>query len=446
MQESDAGDATPEDAFAKRIERLRDLHPSDVAEEIEDLELDEIREILRDLDHDIIADIIPELPQEVQTDLMENMRVERVSEIIPEMYSDDAADALGDVSPERLQTIMEQLPDEEMEEISTLMEYPEDSAGGIMQREVHAIKDSLTLAEARESIRLAEDQEDISAIYIYVVDEEGRLKGVLRLRDLLFRDLSLPVRDVMITKVRSIRAAADQEEIANLFQKYNYSSLPVVDDFGKLVGRVTSDDVLDVVQEEATEDMHRMVGISGDETVYTPWQRSVRNRLPWLCINLATGFCIAWVISMFEPAIEEYAILAFFLPIVGLIGGNAGNQTLTIVVRSLALGEIEDREWRRLLIKEFFTGCTTGFAVGGLAGLVSWIWIGKPILGAVVALAMLFNMIAAAAAGVLVPISLRALKVDPALASSIMVTTTTDIVGFFLFLSLATIAIAAFNL
>ncbi len=446
MQESDAGDATPEDAFAKRIERLRDLHPSDVAEEIEDLELDEIREILRDLDHDIIADIIPELPQEVQTDLMENMRVERVSEIIPEMYSDDAADALGDVSPERLQTIMEQLPDEEMEEISTLMEYPEDSAGGIMQREVHAIKDSLTLAEARESIRLAEDQEDISAIYIYVVDEEGRLKGVLRLRDLLFRDLSLPVRDVMITKVRSIRAAADQEEIANLFQKYNYSSLPVVDDFGKLVGRVTSDDVLDVVQEEATEDMHRMVGISGDETVYTPWQRSVRNRLPWLCINLATGFCIAWVISMFEPAIEEYAILAFFLPIVGLIGGNAGNQTLTIVVRSLALGEIEDREWRRLLIKEFFTGCTTGFAVGGLAGLVSWIWIGKPILGAVVALAILFNMIAAAAAGVLVPISLRALKVDPALASSIMVTTTTDIVGFFLFLSLATIAIAAFNL
>jgi len=446
MQESDAGDATPEDAFAKRIERLRDLHPSDVAEEIEDLELDEIREILRDLDHDIIADIIPELPQEVQTDLMENMRVERVSEIIPEMYSDDAADALGDVSPERLQTIMEQLPDEEMEEISTLMEYPEDSAGGIMQREVHAIKDSLTLAEARESIRLAEDQEDISAIYIYVVDEEGRLKGVLRLRDLLFRDLSLPVRDVMITKVRSIRAAADQEEIANLFQKYNYSSLPVVDDFGKLVGRVTSDDVLDVVQEEATEDMHRMVGISGDETVYTPWQRSVRNRLPWLCINLATGFCIAWVISMFEPAIEEYAILAFFLPIVGLIGGNAGNQTLTIVVRSLALGEIEDREWRRLLIKEFFTGCSTGFAVGGLAGLVSWIWIGKPILGAVVALAILFNMIAAAAAGVLVPISLRALKVDPALASSIMVTTTTDIVGFFLFLSLATIAIAAFNL
>ena len=446
MQEQDTENATVEGAFAKRIERLRQLHPSDVAEEIEDLQLDEMREILRNLDHEVIADIIPELPQEIQTDLMENMRLERVSEIIPEMYSDEAADALGDVSPERLQTIMEQLPDEEVEEISDLMDYPDDSAGGIMQKEVHAIKETLTLAEARESIRRAEDQEDISAIYIYVVDDEGRLKGVLRLRDLLFRDLRLLVRDVMITMVRSIRAAADQEEIANLFQKYNYTSLPVVDDFGKLVGRVTSDDVLDVIQEEATEDMHRMVGISGDETVFTPWPRSVRNRLPWLCINLATGFCIAWVISMFEPAIEEYAILAFFLPIVGLIGGNAGNQTLTIVVRSLALGEIEDREWRRMLIKEFFTGCTTGFAVGGLAGLVSWIWIGKPILGVVVALAMLLNMIAAAAAGVLVPISLRTLKIDPALASSIMVTTTTDIVGFFLFLSLATLAIGAFNL
>ena len=184
MQERDTEDATQENALAKRIERLREQHPSDVAEEIEDLGLDEVREILRNLEHDVAADIIPELPQELQTELMENMRVERVSEIIPEMYSDEAADALGDVSPERLQTIMEQLPDEEVEEISDLMEYPEDSAGGIMQKEVHAITDTLTLAEARESIRRAEDQEDISAIYIYVVDDEGRLKGVLRLRDL----------------------------------------------------------------------------------------------------------------------------------------------------------------------------------------------------------------------------------------------------------------------
>jgi magnesium transporter len=317
-----------------------------------------------------------------------------------------------------------------------------------MQKEVHAIDESLTLAQAREAIRKDEDedQEDVSAIYVYVIDDSERLKGVLRLRDLLFRDLRLAVQKVMITEVRSVSVNADQEEIANLFQKYNFSSLPVVDDFGKLVGRVTSDDVLDVIQEEATEDMQRMVGISGEETVFTPWTRSVKNRLPWLCVNLCTGFCIAWVVSMFEPAIEQYAILAFFLPIVGLLGGNAGNQTLTIVVRSLALGEIEDKEWKQLLTKEVLTGVSTGLAIGALAGLVSWLWIGKPILGVVVFLAMLLNMIAAALAGVLVPIGLRSLKIDPALASSIMVTTATDIIGFFIFLSLATLAISAFSL
>ncbi len=446
MKERDADITTESDALAERINRLRDMHPSDIAAEIESLALDEIREVFRGLSDDTTADVITELPQDLQTELMENMRLERVTEIIPEMYSDDAADALSDVSPERLHDIMEQLPVEEVEEISDLMEYPEDSAGGIMQKEVHAISQDLTLAEAREAIRRDEDQEDVSAIYVYVTDDSGRLEGVLRLRDLLFRDLRLKARHVMITEVRSVSVTADQEEIANLFQKYNYSSLPVVDDSGILVGRVTSDDVLDVVQEEATEDMQRMVGISGEESVFTSWPQSVRNRLPWLCVNLCTGFCIAWVVSLFEPAIEQYAILAFFLPIVGLVGGNAGNQTLTIVVRSLALGEIEGREWRQLLVKELFTGAVNGLSIGAIAGFVSWLWIDKPVLGAVVFLAMMLNMIAAAIAGVMVPISLRAIKVDPALASSIMVTTATDIVGFFLFLSFATIAISAFSL
>ncbi len=446
MTEPDDDNMAGSGAPSLRSNRFKEMHPSDIAAEIENLGLDEIREVFRALSDEVTADVITEFPQDLQTELMEKMRLTRVSEIIPEMLSDDAADALSDVSPERLHKIMEQLPEEEVEEISNLMEYPEDSAGGIMQKEVHAIHETLTLAEAREAIRRDEDQEDVSAIYVYVTDKTGHLKGVLRLRDLLFRDLRLTANQVMITEVRSVSVMADQEEIANLFQKYNYSSLPVVDDQGILVGRVTSDDVLDVIQEEATEDMQRMVGISGDESVFTSWPQSVRNRLPWLCVNLCTGFCIAWVVSLFEPALEQYAILAFFLPIVGLLGGNAGNQTLTIVVRSLALGEIENKEWKQLLIKELFTGGINGLVIGGLAGLASWLWLGKPVLGAVVFAAMLLNMIASAVAGVMVPISLRAFKVDPALASSIMVTTATDIIGFFLFLSFATIAISAFSL
>lgn len=441
MEERDPQTHTVSNAFNRTLNRLKEMHPSDIAEDLEDRDLDEIRKLLREFPDEQVAEILTELPQEIQTNLMENMRLDRVSEIIPEMYSDDAADALGQVSPERLQDIMDTLPDEDVEEITDLLEYAADTAGGIMRKEVNAVLTTMSLSEAREAVRRDEDQDQDNAIYIYAIDENERLQGVLKLRDLLFRDLRLKVADVMITDVRSVSVNADQEEIANIFQKYNYLALPVVDDFGKLVGLVTSDDVIDVIQEEATEDMQRMVGLSGEEMVTTPWSRSVKNRLPWLLINLGTAFLAGWVVSLFEDTLVKYAMLAAFLPIVGGMGGNAGAQTLTIVVRSLALGEIEDNEWRRVLAKEIITGIVVGIAIGLVVGCISWLWKGSIIIGAVVCLAMLLNMIAAALAGVMVPIGLRAVKVDPALASSIMVTTVTDVVGFFLFLSLASVAL-----
>lgn len=441
MEEREEENRTVSSAFDRDLNRLKEMHPSDIAEDIEDRDLSEIRQVLREFSDEQVAEILTELPQEIQTDLMENMRLERVSEIIPEMYSDDAADALGQVSPARLQDILNKLPDDEVEEISTLLEYEEDTAGGIMRKEVNAVLTSMALSEAREAIRRDQDYDQDNAIYIYAVDDNGRLQGVLKLRDLLFRDLRLKVADVMIADVRSVSVSADQEEIANIFQKYNYLALPVVDDFGKLVGLVTSDDVIDVIQEEATEDMQRMVGLSGEEMVTTPWRRSVSNRLPWLYVNLATAFLAAWVISIFESTISKYTVLAVFLPIIGGMGGNAGAQTLTIVVRSLALGEIEDNEWRRVLTKEMIIGTVTGLAIGVVVGAISWLWQGSWLIGIIVFTAMMLNMVAAALAGVLVPIGLRAVKVDPALASSIMVTTVTDVVGFFLFLSLATFAL-----
>lgn len=444
MQEPDAAPQAASDAIARKVAAFKDLHPSDIAEEIVELDLAEMRAVLRELSDETVASVIAELPPEAQAKLLENMRIERITDIIPEMYTDDAADALANVSPERLQRIIDQLPDDEVKEIVSLLRYPEDTAGGIMQSEVYAVNVELTLAGAREAIRKDEDQDHDSAMYIYAVDDNFRLQGVLRLRDLLFRDLRLKVRDVMIRDVRAVSVHADQEEIANVFQKYGFGALPVTDDFGKLVGLVTSDDVMDVIQEEATEDMHRMVGLSGDEMVTTPWKRSVGNRLPWLCMNLLTAFLAGWVVSRFEGTINKYGMLAAFLPIIGGMGGNAGSQTLTIVVRSLALGEIEDKGWRALLAKEIAVGCVTGLTIGALVGLGSWFWRGSYVIGAVVCLAMLLNMIAAAAAGVLVPIGLRSAKIDPALASSIMVTTVTDVVGFFLFLSLASVALSVF--
>lgn len=441
MQKREEQSDVMNEAFARKVSRIKEMHPSDIAADIDDLETEEIRTIFRELSDETVAEVITELPHELQTELLENMRIERVSEIIPEMFTDDAADALGNVSPERLQDIMDNLPEEEVEEITDLLEYDADTAGGIMRKEVYAVDVSMTLAEAREAIRRDEDQEEENAIYIYTVDDSNRLRGILRVRDLLFRDLRLKVKDVMHTEVRSVSVNADQEEIANIFQKYNYIALPVVDDFGKLVGLVTSDDVMDVIQEEATEDMQRMVGLSGEEGVSTPWSRSFYHRLPWLVVNLGTAFAAAWVISMFDNTIQKFAMLAAFLPIIGGIGGNAGAQTLTIVVRSLALGEIEDNEWRRVLSKEIVVGLVMGLAIGSLVGTISWLWIGHIQIGLVVFLAMALNMIAAVLAGVMVPIGLRAVKVDPALASSIMVTTVTDVIGFLLFLSFASLAL-----
>lgn len=446
MEETPIQPNVESDAFARKIARFKEMHSSDIAWEIDDLELPEIRAILRHFPDEKVAEIITELSPESQTELLENMRVERVSEIIPEMYTDDAADALSNLSPARLQVIMDQLPQAQVDEITSLLEHDDDTAGGIMRTEVMAVRATMTIGEAREYIRRDEDHDQDSAFYVYVVDENDRLQGVLRLRDLLFRDLRLKVREVMITEVRSIGVKLHQEEIANLFQRYNYIALPVVDDFGKLVGIVTSDDVIDVIQEEATEDMQLMVGLTREEMVNTPWKRSVRNRLPWLIMNLGTAFLAGWVISMFEGTMVKYGMLAAFLPIVGGMGGNAGAQTLTIVVRSLALGEIEDNEWRKVLAKEALVAVTTGLVIGILVGLVSWLWKDSWVLGAVVFLAMQLNMVAAAVAGVMVPIGLRAVKVDPALASSIMVTTVTDVVGFLLFLSLASAALTLFPL
>lgn len=440
MEDVEIQSNSDKEALLKKVAKFRDMHPSDIAEELDNCEIEEIRDVLRQLSEETNAEVITEFPREIQTMLLEKMRVERVAEIIPEMYSDDAADALSGISPERLSDIMEVLPDEEEDEITQLLEHDEESAGGIMQKEILAVMEDFTLAEAREAIRRDEDQDDDSTIYVYVVDDRNRLRGVLRLRDLLFRDLRLKVKDVMYTEVRSVNIAADQEEIANLFQKYNFTALPVVDDFGVLMGIVTSDDVIDVIQEEATEDMQRMVGLSGEESVNTPWQRSVQNRLPWLCINLCTAFLAAWVVSLFETSIEKYAVLAIFLPIVAGQGGNSGSQTLTIMVRSLALGEVQGDEWRRVLVKEFLVSLVSGISIGIIVGFVCWLWKGNAILGVVIFFAMLLNMVAAALAGVLVPIGLKAIRVDPALASGIMVTTVTDVLGFFIFLSLATMA------
>ncbi len=429
------------------IERLKAQHPHDIAVELRDLSVVEMRRILGKLPDSLTSDVILELPPHVQVELFESMRVSRLSGIIGEMFSDDVADLLGQISAERLEKIMEQLPPEDAREISDLLKYEEDTAGGIMQTEVIAVSEDLTISETIEKLRGMEDLVEADGFfYVYVTDRNGRLRGVLRIRDLLFSKPERKVRDIMIREVRAVSVHADQEEIARMFMHYGFSVVPVVDDFQRLRGLVTSDDVMDIMEEEATEDMQRMIGLSGEESTVTPWKESVRKRLPWLYVNLLTAFLAGAVVAMFESTIAQYAVLAVFLPIIAGQGGNAGTQVLTIVVRSLALGHVPDSGQRAIVMKELVVGVLNGLAIGVVVGVIAWIWKQNIALGVVVFAAMVLNMVAAGLAGVVIPFGLKALRVDPALASAIMLTTVTDVVGFFLFLGFAALALSVFPL
>ncbi len=412
-------------------------HPRDIAEGMRDIPLAKIEDVLRALPNAKAAQVLSELPKEIQVRLFESIPIVRLCDIVAEMFSDDAADVLGHIPAAKLREIMRGLSAPEAKQINDLLQYPEDTAGGIMQTEVIAVSEDLTIAEAIEMLRREEETLPNGIFYIYVVDGEYRLRGVLRVRDLLFSSPNRKIRDIMVPEVRSVSVHADQEEIARLFRAYGFSAMPVVDDFQRLRGVVTADDVFDIVEEEATEDMQRMVGLSGEESAETPWRHSVRNRLPWLLFNLGTAFFAGWVVSLFESTIAKYAVLAVFLPIIAGQGGNAGTQTLTIMVRSIALGELPEKHHRAILGKEIVVGLLNGLAIGIIVGAVSWLWKNNVILGVITFAAMVMNMIAAGVAGVVIPLGLKALRIDPALASAIMLTTVTDVVGFFLFLGLA---------
>jgi magnesium transporter len=254
------------------------------------------------------------------------------------------------------------------------------------------------------------------------------------------------MEEIMDRDVHFVRVDDDQEKTARIFDQYNYMTLPVLEHDNRLVGMVTANQVIDVMREEATEDMQLMVGVPGEETVWTPWHRSVRRRLPWLCVNTVTLFGAAAVVAFFESTIAQLTVLAAFLPVIAGLGGNAGNQTLTIIIRAMALDEVNPGDGFRTLRKEIILGICNGIAIGTAVGVVAFSWKGSYMLGVIVAVAMLLNMIAAATFGVLVPYGLKLFKVDPALASSIFVTTITDIAGFFFFLGLAAIGIRMFGM
>ena len=416
-------------------------HPADVADQLERLPVEEASQVLHQLPPARAAQVLSEVDPDRRKSLVAELTTGELTQVVKEMPHDQAADLLADVPDPQRAEILAEHPGRS--QVVQLLRYPEDSAGGIMSDRFITLDADQTIGEGLQKIRGLGDSETTQSItYLYVTDAQKRLVGVVPLRELVFRRPDRRIREIMNPEVKHIWVDDDQETIARMFQHYHYLAVPVLDRDRKLVGIVSTSQVLHVLQNEATEDMQLMVGLSGEERARTPWKVSFPKRLQWLCINLATAFLAGGVVGFFESTIAKWTALAIFLPIVAGQGGNAGIQTLTVIIREMALGEMNKGDGWRALMKETLLGLLNGLAIGVLVGIIGYFWKGSITLGVIVGVAMLLNMLAAALAGVMVPFTLRAFRIDPALASGILVTTVTDVAGFLFFLGLAALAIA----
>ena len=427
-------------ATANLLNLLQKQHPADLAQvfsELQDKEREAAFTVLADRNGRLAMEAVSELGPENGARLLATRPPEEIAKLAQDIPSDDAA-ALIDHLPEELSAaVLHLMRPKESTVVENLLEYAERTAGRIMNPNVFALNEDITVGEAITQIQTSRDVEMV--FYLYVVDERRHLVGVVSLRRLLLVSPETPLKRIMTADLISARVDMDQEEVARQVAAYNLLAIPVVDAENKLAGIITVDDVIDVIKDEATEDIYRLAGVAGDERAFTPARESLRKRLPWLGINLLTAFLAAAVVGLFERTIDLFPVLAVFMPIVAGMGGNAGTQTLTVIVRGIALGELTWSNSRKALLKEAVVGLGNGIVLGTAAAAIVWMVRGNPTLGLVLGMAMIINMFVAAAAGTLVPLGLRAANVDPALASSVFITTMTDMFGFFSFLGLATV-------
>jgi magnesium transporter len=414
------------------------LRPPDQADLFGELPPAEQDQLLPRLDLEDSADILEELEEEEAAEVAARLEAEQLARILDEMEPDEAADLLGDIPPERAAEALAAM--EEPEDVRPLLVHADESAGGLMTSAKVMLHKEMTAEAAIAYLRaVAPETEDV--YYLFVVDEEIRVVGVVSLRQLVVVPPWTRVEQIMDPDVIRVRADADQEEAARLMARYDLLALPVVDDAGRLLGLITHDDLVEVLEDEATEDIYRLGGVPEEQPPDVPIPVALRTRLPWLVLNLGTALASVIILSLFEGTIARVAVLAAFFPIVAGVSGSAGTQTLTVTVRGLALGELVPRDGLRTLGRETLIGLANGIAVGGLIALIALLWKGTPMLGAVVGIATLLNMIGAGIAGALVPLIMQVLRIDPALGSPILVTTITDTCGYFIYLGLATLVL-----
>ncbi|HEY3374828.1 MAG TPA: magnesium transporter [Candidatus Aquicultor sp.] len=428
------------DRLKQVIALLDKLHPADAAEIVAALPDDDQKRVFESWDIPHAADAFQEMDEDEQADIVDLLSTPLVSDILEEMAADDVADLLAGLPQQEVARILATMNREDAAEVLKLMQYKPNTAGGIMTPEFVALKKDMTAQEAIDLLReQAPNAETI--YYIFIINSDRQLVGVISLRDLIIAKPNQRIEAIMNPNVIFVDVDTDQEEVANIMSRYDLLALPVVDAEHHLLGIVTIDDVVDVIEEEANEDIYRLGGVTREERLDSPTLESIRNRLPWMTLNLGTAFLDYLVISRFQGTLDKIVILAAFMPIVAGMGGNMGTQTLTVTTRGIALGQLEFREGLRVIARQVAVGLTIGIVTGFLGGLVAYFTQGNVYFGFALFAAMTINMAVAGLTGAGIPIILRFLHQDPALGSSVIVTTFTDVFGFLTFLGIATLLI-----
>ncbi|NOZ09751.1 MAG: magnesium transporter [Gammaproteobacteria bacterium] len=415
---------------------LADLHPADIAHLLEGTPLDQRLIAWELVQAPIQGEILLEVSEGVRDDLIEAMDSRAVVDAVRHLDTDEIADLLPDLPDEVVAEILFTLDREDRQRLDTVLSYPEDTAGGLMNLDMVTVRDSVSLEVVLRYLRRRGDLPE-STNKLFVVDWNNRLVGSLQLTTLLGSDLKKRVHDVMTQDVVSFQSMTPDRDVAAAFERYNLITAPVVDTENRILGRITVDDVVDVIREQADQAVLARAGLSVENDIFASVSESTKNRALWLGVNLITAFIASWVIGHFETTLSKMVALAVLMPIVASMGGNAGTQTLTLIIRGLALGTITGANAHKVIKKELMVGGLNGIIWALVVALVATLWFDDILLGVIIGVAMIFNMITAALAGVLLPIMLNRLGIDPALAGTVALTTITDVIGFLSFLGLA---------
>lgn len=430
--------ALEEEAVGVVRTELAALHASEVADLLESLPAGERSTVFTLLEPGTEGDVLSHANDSVRAALLEDMAPHQVAAATHGLDTDDAVDILQDLPEERIPSVLRSLDEQRRDRITEALTYPEDSAGGLMNPDVLTLRPDVTLEVALRYLRLQADLVRRSR-ELAVVDRANRYLGAVRLVELLVHDPADMVGDLLDPEAASVEASTTAAEVARIFEQRDLIMAAVVDDKGTLLGEVTIDDVVDVIREQSDHSLRGLAGLGEDQDTFAPVGASARRRAVWLGINLATAFLAAWVIGRFEATIQEIVALAILMPVVASMGGIAGGQTLTLVIRGLALGHIGPANARLLLRRELAVACLNAALWGVIVGVAAWFWFDNQVLGVVIAVAMVVNLLCAAVAGALIPLVMKRMAIDPAIAGGVVLTTVTDVIGFCAFLGIATV-------